>query len=186
MPQFPPEIANLSTPNLRSWIPPRTIKVVGPEFSGNTIYLPEQPSIWYSTYVWSSNTFKEVSADTAAYYSPRADHSIGAHEPIRLQIEGNFLTDKTDYRSKEPPYLAEYGITRRIEYYLDGKKIITNVDLDTLNLNPDSIIVIYTATCGKIRLIIDLWKDQTSQTSKGPTIDSYTVHLYRAIHPDYR
>lgn len=184
MPQFPPTIANLSSPRIRSWIPPRIIKVVGARYEGKIIYLPTVPSVWYEAYNWSTGAFGNVGY-TPAYSSTLLGDSTGPYEPVRVQIEGTVTVDKTNYSTVDTPTLSEYGVTRRIEYYLNGDKIITNIDLDTLNLNTDSIVVTYTVTCDKLRLIIDLWQDSINETGKGVSVDYYSLSLFEEIHPSY-
>lgn len=182
MPEFPPEYADLSAPRLSSWIPPRTVTIIAPDWRLNTIVLPSQPVVLYENYVWDTNDF--------LYTSERLTNQVLAtqsgavkYTPVILTIEGEVATDRTDYRSNESPQMADYEVTRRVEYYLDGKRLHTNVEFERLNIDASTVIVKYTHITDAVALEIELRAQGTSGSDMGPAVDAYTIHMSPRVHP---
>jgi hypothetical protein len=181
MPQYTPETADLSAPRIESWVPPRTTTIVSPAWIGRRVTLPLQPTVWLPAYNWSDNTFKIV-GNAITYYDAENTANASTYEPMRFIVEGEETTDKTDYRSKEAPQLSEYNITRNIEYYVDGKELITNIDFESLEISADAVVVIYTTTVDHVRVRINMRNQYQFNAQAPPIIDSYTLHLTPKMH----
>ena len=182
MPNYPPDLVDLSAPRLVHWLSPRRMTEVGPTWIGHRITLSHQPFVWYPAYQWADNTFRATRArlpDVAdietAGYTPYA--------PIVLTVGGQTALDKTDYRSHEAPPLSDYTVTRRIEYYLDGRSLVTNATFATVALSLTGVVVTYTSVSTRVQIVARMRTNTTSQSTTAPNIDAYTVQLRPGLHP---
>jgi hypothetical protein len=180
MPQFPPIYADLSAPNIAYWLPPREITERSPRWDGKTIWLSHQPIVWYDNYIWHEDRFRRV--DGGSIVLGVADGTVNSkiYEPIVLTVAGTNALDKTNYRSKESPRLSDYSNTGIVEFYLNGKKLITNVYFEQLNVSRSTVSVQYTHLTDGVRVEA---KMMAQSNGNSPIIDDYTIHLYPQVHP---
>lgn len=182
MPNYPPEMADLSAPRLVHWMPPRRVTEVGPTWSRHRITLTHQPLVWYPAYTWGSNTFQSTRdrlPDVAAATTP----GYTAYAPVILTVGGAVATDRTNYQSAEAPALSDYTVTNRIDYYLDGRTLVTNVAFETLTLSSTAVVVTYTSLSTCVQLVVRLRTNTTKRATTTPTVDAYTIALRPGIHP---
>lgn len=184
MPNYPPDLVDLTAPRLTQWLSPRRLTDVGPAWIGHRITLSHQPLVWYPAYTWADNTFQatrdrlpDVAAIGTSGYTPYA--------PIVLTVEGQTATDRTDYRSNEAPSLSDYGITHRIDYYLDGRTLVTNVAFATLSIPRTAVTVTYTSLTTRVQIVARLRTNTTKQSTVAPSIDAYTVQVRPGLHPHH-
>ena len=182
MPTFTPERANLSSPNLRAWLTPRYVTETSPDWRGRRIKLNHQPFILYDAYKWLTNTFNGVRA-TLNNIQPAGTEGYIPFVPVTLKVGGLIVTDRTDYRSQEAPHFQDYSITQRIEYYMNGRELITNVSFETLDIPPSAINVTYAHLTDGVTLRCVLRTNTPGISGNGPSVDGYQVQIISGLHP---
>jgi len=111
------------------------------------------------------------------------DTAATGYVPVTLTIQGIIVTDRTDYRSFEKPQLTDWDVTRRIEYYIDGRTLITNVRFDRIETPSDAILVQYTSVTDGIRLRSKLRNNTSAESNQTPVVNSVSVNLQPGLHP---
>lgn len=182
MPAFPPQYVDLSCPRLETFLPPRRVTETSPAWQDRVIRLAHQPLVWYPAYFWSENSFKNI-ASTLSDIRPSNDSTSIPYVPIVLTVQGTIVRDRTDYRSFEAPQLADYRITRRIEYYLNGRTLITNIEFGVLSIPSSAVTVTYTSLADGVRLRALLRTNRPGETTTAPHVDVYSVQLIPGLHP---
>ena len=182
MPNYPPELADLTAPRLSQWLAPRRITEVGPTWTGHRITLSHQPLVWYSAYNWGTNTF-QATRDRLADIAAVGTSGYTPYAPIVLTIQGQAATDKTNYQSREAPALSDYAVTNRVDYYLDGRTLVTNVSVATLPFSASAITVTYTSLSTRVQLVARLRTNTTKVSTTAPSVDAYTIRLQPGLHP---
>ena len=186
MPTFPPERVDLSSPPLKSWLGLSRVTENNPDWVGRVIRLKDQPYVNYDAYDWVTGNFKAV-ANSLDDIRDTAGSGYVTYTPIALRVQGQIATDKTDYRSKEAPHLSDYTITQRVEYYLDGNQLITNVPLDSLGLTSSAVTVTYTHMTDGVRLHVVMRTNRSGEADQSPRINRYRLDFITGFHPkDFR
>jgi hypothetical protein len=175
---YPPEYADPTKLRITNWVPPRLVTEHAPRWEGRIIHLKHQPNVWYPAFNWDKNRFYGTNT-----LITNVDKDALGYVPITLTILGVEVTDKTDYRSFEKPQLSDWNITRRIEYYMDGRTLVTNVRFDRLELSPDSVLVQYTSVSDGIRLRCKMRSNKSSESNRTPEVESVSVNLQPGLHP---
>jgi len=174
----PPEYLDPTKPRLTNWIPPRVVTETSPRWEGLNIHLKHQPSVWYPAYNWDKKRFYATSGLVT-----NVDKDALGYTPIILSVQGVVVTDRTDYRSFEKPQLSDWDVTRRVEYYMDGRTLITNIRFDRLDVTMDMVFVQYTSITDGIRLRAKLRTNTNSESNQTPRVDSVSVNLQPGFHP---
>jgi hypothetical protein len=180
---YPPEYADPTRQRITNWVPPRVVSQINPKWEGTVIHLKHQPSVWYPAYDWNLTKFHSINTlvtnvDTTTDLLVRPRYA-----PVTLTIGGIVVIDSTDYRSFERPKLADWDVTRRIEYYLDGRTLITNVRFDRLEISSGSVLVEYTSITDGVRLRSKLRNNTNAESNITPEVESVSVNLQPGLHP---
>jgi hypothetical protein len=175
---YPPEYADPTRQRIPAWIPPRRVTQNAPRWEGKVIYLKHQPTVWYPAYDWTNGNFYAI--DTLI---TNVDTASTGYAPVILTVDGIVVTDRTNYRSFEKPQLSDWDVTRRIEYYLDGRTLITNIRFDRLSISADAVLVEYTSVTDGVRIRGKLRNNTRSESNNSPEVESISINLQSGLHP---
>jgi hypothetical protein len=188
VPNIAPRKVRLDTVNFLHWYPVTFVQEIGPQFVRDTIFLERRVFIKYDMYDWSQNSFTWYHKNL---YNRKEQRESGGvtftrYAPVVVDIDGTIMSDKTNYSSTEQPVLVDFDVTGNMQYYVDGQRIVTNVDLNDIGVSQSGMSVTYSVLVDRARVEAILRSNDPASCECGPQIDFLDIKVAsQTIQPSF-